>query len=68
MITKTVKAVYRNGSLKLNRKLPLPNNAAVILTWRTPNNPVEATQGILRVPRKVVMELTRPHQHSLWDR
>ena len=35
---------------------------------RTSNNPVEATQGILRVPRKVVMELTRPHQTSLWDR
>ena len=68
MITKTVKAIYRNGFLKLSRKLPLPNNAAVVLTWRTPTNPVEATQGILRVPRKVVMELTRPHRYSLWDR
>ena len=67
MITKTVKAIYKNGSLKLSRKLPLPNNAAVILTWQTPRDRVEATQGLVRVPRKVVLELTSPHSSSLWD-
>ena len=66
MTTKTMKAIYRNGSLKLGRKLPLPNNATVILTWRRPSNPVEATQGIIRVPRKIVLELTTPHRHDLW--
>lgn len=67
MSIKSVRAVYRNGSLKLSRKLPLPNNVTVILTWRKPTNPIEATRGILRVPRKVVLELTSPHKHSLWD-
>ena len=67
MTTKTVTAVYRNGSLRLSRKLPFPNNATVVLTWQAPKDAVEATQGLIRVPRKVVLELTRPHQHSPLD-
>ncbi len=67
MIARRVKAVYRNGLLKLSRKLPLPNNATVILTWQRPKDVVEATQGIIRVPRRVVLELTTPHKHSVWD-
>lgn len=67
MTTQIVKAVYRNGSLKLSRKLPLPNNATVILRWRMPLNPIEATRHLIKVPRRVVLELTTPHQFSLWN-
>ena len=67
MAIRTMKATYRNGSLKLSRKLPLPNNATVILTWRRPADPIEATQRMIRVPRKVMLELTTPHTHSLLD-
>jgi hypothetical protein len=67
METKAVRAIYRNGSLRLTRKLPLPNNTVVILSWRRPTNAVEATQGIIRIPRRVVLELTTPHKYSVWD-
>ena len=67
MLTKTITAVYRNGSLKLKRKLSLPNNTTVILTWNKPADLIEATQGTIRVPRKVVLELTAPHKHSFLD-
>ncbi len=67
MATQTVKAVYRNGSLKLNRKLPLPNNATVILRWRAPLDQIEATRHLIKVPRRVVLELTTPHRFSLWN-
>ena len=63
-----VKAIYHNGSLKLSRKLPLPDHATVILTWQRPRDPIEATQGLIRVPQKVVLELTTPHAFSAWDR
>ena len=67
MATQIVKAVYHNGSLKLSRKLPLPNNAMVILRWRKPLDQIEATRQLIKIPRRVVLELTTPHRFSLWN-
>ncbi len=65
--TKTLTAIYRSGSLRLARKLPLPDNTKVVLTWRKPQDAVESTRGIIHAPRKVVLELTTPHRFDLWS-
>ena len=67
MTVKHLQAVYRNGSLRLARKLPLPDNTRVVLTWRQSADPVEATRGVLRVPRRIALELTTPHRFDLWN-
>jgi len=67
MTVKHLQAVYRNGSLRLARKLPLPDNTRGVLTWRRPEDAAEATRGVLHVPRRIAFELTTPHRFELWN-
>ncbi len=64
----TIAATYKkHGLLKLTRRLPLPDNTPVTVTWHRTRNIVDATRAMIRVPRKVVIELTTPHRHDLWS-
>lgn len=66
--TTTIAATYKkNGLLKLRRRLPLPDNTPVTVTWHRARNIVDATRAMIKVPRKVVIELTTPHRHDLWS-
>ena len=67
-MTSTTIAVYENGVLRPQQRLPLQNHEAVILRIVRKADPIEGTRGIIRVSRRFARELTTPHRYSVVGR
>ena len=65
MMIKMIPAIYENGSLKLTKKLPLRNHARVRVLFEWPTSVAKRTQGLLRVPPRLVRLVVDSDEFSL---
>lgn len=64
----TTMAIYRNGVLKLKRRLPFRNDELLLVRVVRKSDPVRDTQGIIQVSKSFARELLKPHRTSIVDR
>jgi len=62
---KTISAIYENGALKLRGQLPLRNHAKVRLIFDWPTSTAKRTQGLLRLPPRVVRLVVESDEFSV---
>ena len=67
MAKRSVIATYENGALRLRGKLPLRNHTKVRVIFDWPTSAAKRTQGLLRVPRRVVRLVVESDEFSVLD-
>ena len=61
----TISAVYENGTLKLRKPLPLRNHAKVRVIFEWPTSTARRTQGLLKVPKRLIRLIVESDEFSV---
>jgi predicted DNA-binding antitoxin AbrB/MazE fold protein len=65
MKSKTIQAIYENGLLKLQGKLPLRERAKVRLIFDWPSSTARRTRGLLRLPPRIAKLVVESDEFSV---